>query len=71
MGIILIDFIKSDKTNDMKNWMGSIERIPITILLQLNVNITSWNEYQWCKKPYTKYEIVKTLYNILILPYII
>lgn len=65
-GIIIIDYNKFDEEDDMNNFIGSFEAYPIEKLLQLKVNILSWNKYRWNEENFNEKDIVKDLYNILL-----
>jgi len=52
--------------NDMIKWDGDMECYPIEQLLQLKVNLSSWNNYRWCEKEYAERDIVKLIFERLI-----
>jgi len=43
-----------------------MECYPIEQLLQLKVNLSSWNNYRWCEKEYEERDIVKIIFERLI-----
>lgn len=53
--------------NDIKEDFnfGSIGLCPIEILLQLEVKIESWNEYQWAYYNLSEKDIIHDIYNEL------
>jgi len=62
----ILEFGPSHNNNDMIRWDGDMECYPIEQLLQLKVNLSSWNNYRWCEKEYEERDIVKIIFERLI-----
>ena len=62
MGIVVINIKET-------NSFASLKVFPITQLLQLKVDIASWNEYSWGKKKMNEEDIVLNIFGTFVANY--
>jgi len=65
-GEIIVDYSHPyNPDNDTNAWVGTICCCPIERLLNLTVNISTWNEYSWDDNTFNEKTIADKLYKIL------